>query len=63
LPGHQGYTIVVFSYGTIDDCCDADRFERPVEGALKQVRALTAGDGLFIAYPGELVSGAKPTIF
>jgi cytochrome P450/NADPH-cytochrome P450 reductase len=54
LPGRQGRTIVVSSYDTINDCCDAERFEKPVDGALKQVRALT-GDGLFTAYPGEKV--------
>lgn len=54
LPGRQGRTIVVSSYDIINDCCDADRFEKPIDGALKQVRALT-GDGLFTAYPGEKV--------
>jgi cytochrome P450/NADPH-cytochrome P450 reductase len=54
LPGRQGRTIVVSSYDTINDCCDANRFEKPIGGALEQVRALT-GDGLFTAYPGEHV--------
>lgn len=54
LPGRQGRTIVVSSYDTINDCCDASRFEKPIDGTLKQVRALT-GDGLFTAYPGEKV--------
>jgi cytochrome P450/NADPH-cytochrome P450 reductase len=54
LPGRQGRTIVVSSYDTINDCCDADGFEKPIDGTLKQVRALT-GDGLFTAYPGEKV--------
>jgi cytochrome P450/NADPH-cytochrome P450 reductase len=54
LPGRKGKTIVVSSYDTINDCCDADRFEKPIDGTLKQVRALT-GDGLFTAYPGEKV--------
>jgi cytochrome P450/NADPH-cytochrome P450 reductase len=55
LPGRQGRTIVVSSYDTINDCCDAERFEKPVDGTLKEVRALT-GDGLFTAFPGEKVS-------
>lgn len=54
LPGRQGRTIVVSSYDSINDCCDADRFEKPIDGTLKQVRALT-GDGLFTAYSGEKV--------
>jgi cytochrome P450/NADPH-cytochrome P450 reductase len=54
LPGRQGRTIVVSSYDTINDCCDRDRFEKPIDGTLKQVRALT-GDGLFTSYPGEKV--------
>jgi hypothetical protein len=54
LPGRQGRTIVVSSHSTVNDCCDASRFEKPIDGALKQVRALT-GDGLFTAYPGEKV--------
>lgn len=47
-------TIVCSSYDTINDLCDAARFEKPVSGALEEVRALT-GDGLFTAYPGEKV--------
>lgn len=39
---------------TINDCYDALRFEKPIDGTLKQVRALT-GDGLFTAYAGEKV--------
>jgi cytochrome P450 len=54
LPGRQGRTIVVSSFDTINDCCDAERFEKPIDGALEQVRALT-GDGLFTSYPGEKV--------
>jgi hypothetical protein len=58
LPNRQGRTIVVSSHETIDDCCDASRFEKPIDGSLKQVRALT-GDGLFTAYPGEKVCDSK----
>jgi cytochrome P450/NADPH-cytochrome P450 reductase len=54
LPGRQGRTIVVSSHNTINDCCDASRFEKSIDGPLIQVRALT-GDGLFTAYPGEKV--------
>jgi cytochrome P450/NADPH-cytochrome P450 reductase len=54
LPGRQGRTIVVSSHNTVNDCCDASRFEKPIDGSLRQVRALT-GDGLFTAYPGEKV--------
>lgn len=54
LPGREGWTIVVSSHKTINDCCDAERFEKPIDGSLKQVRNLT-GDGLFTAYPGEKV--------
>jgi cytochrome P450/NADPH-cytochrome P450 reductase len=54
LPGRPGRTIVVSSYDTINDVCDADRFEKPILGNLQQVRALT-GDGLFTSYPGEKV--------
>jgi hypothetical protein len=59
LPNRQGRTIVVSSHETIDDCCDASRFEKPIDGSLKQVRTLT-GDGLFTAYPGEKVWDRKP---
>lgn len=55
LPGRQGKTIVVSSHATVNDCCDAERFEKPIDGSLKQVRNLT-GDGLLTAYPGEKVS-------
>ena len=55
LPGRARKTIIVSSYDTISDCCDWDRFEKPIDGTLKQVRALT-GDGLFTSYPGEKVS-------
>jgi hypothetical protein len=44
----------VSSYDTINDCCDAERFEKPINATLDEVRALT-GDGLFTAYPGEKV--------
>ncbi|KAJ4345081.1 hypothetical protein N0V95_005962 [Ascochyta clinopodiicola] len=54
LPGRK--TIVCSSYDTINDLCDASRFEKPIDGALKEVRALT-GDGLFTAYPGEKMFG------
>jgi cytochrome P450/NADPH-cytochrome P450 reductase len=54
LPGRPGKTFVISSYDTINDCCDAERFEKPIGGALEQVRALT-GYGLFTAYPGEKV--------
>jgi cytochrome P450/NADPH-cytochrome P450 reductase len=54
IPGREGRTIVVSSYNTINDVCDADRFEKPISSSLKEVRALT-GDGLFTAYPGERV--------
>ncbi|KAF2470639.1 bifunctional P-450/NADPH-P450 reductase [Lindgomyces ingoldianus] len=50
LPGRT--VIVVSSYELVNDVCDWNRFEKPVNGALKEVRALT-GDGLFTAYPGE----------
>lgn len=48
-------TIVCSSYETINDLCDATRFEKPVQGALEEVRVL-AGDGLFTAYPNEKAS-------
>ncbi|KAF3036352.1 hypothetical protein E8E12_008017 [Didymella heteroderae] len=49
-------TIVCSSYDTINDLCDANRFEKTVSGALEEVRALT-GNGLFTAYPGEKAWG------
>ena len=54
FPGRDGKVIVVSSYDTINDCCDSDRFEKPINATLDEVRALT-GDGLFTAYPGEKV--------
>jgi cytochrome P450 / NADPH-cytochrome P450 reductase len=46
--------IVCSSYELVNDLCDASRFEKPIGGALEEVRALTK-DGLFTAYPGEHV--------
>lgn len=54
LPGRKGKVIVISSYDTINDCCDGERFEKPINATLDEVRALT-GDGLFTAYPGEKV--------
>ncbi|CAN9381285.1 unnamed protein product [Alternaria alternata] len=56
LPGRDGKLIVVSSYDTINDCCDSERFEKPINATLEEVRALT-GDGLFTAYPGEKAWG------
>jgi len=50
LPGRK--VIVCSSYELVNDLCDASRFEKPIGGALEQVRVLTK-DGLFTAYPGE----------
>ncbi|EUC36074.1 hypothetical protein COCCADRAFT_89080 [Bipolaris zeicola 26-R-13] len=52
IPGRPGRIIVVSSHDTINDCCDGDRFEKPINATLEEVRALT-GNGLFTAYPGE----------
>lgn len=46
--------VVCSSHELVNDLCDANRFEKPIGGALEEVRALT-GDGLFTAYPGEHV--------
>jgi cytochrome P450/NADPH-cytochrome P450 reductase len=54
IPGRPGKIIVVSSYDTINDCCDGQRFEKPINATLEEVRALT-GNGLFTAYPGEKV--------
>ena len=54
LPGRKGKVVVVSSYDTINDCCDGERFEKPINATLDEVRALT-GNGLFTAYPGEKV--------
>ncbi|KAF1936809.1 bifunctional P-450/NADPH-P450 reductase [Clathrospora elynae] len=56
LPGRKGKVVVISSYDTINDCCDADRFQKPINATLEEVRALT-GDGLFTAYPGEKAWG------
>lgn len=53
LPSRK--VIVCSSQELVNDLCDASRFEKPVDGVLEEVRALT-GDGLFTAYPGEHVS-------
>jgi cytochrome P450/NADPH-cytochrome P450 reductase len=45
-------TVVCSSYETVNDLCDWSRFEKPVQGALEELRALI-GDGLFSSYPGE----------
>jgi cytochrome P450 / NADPH-cytochrome P450 reductase len=50
-------TIVVSSYELVNDLFDWNRFEKPVNGALNEVRTLT-GDGLFTARPGEHVGVA-----
>lgn len=52
LPGRT--LIICSDYELCNDLCDSNRFEKPVEGPLKEVRALTK-DGLFTAYPGEPV--------
>ena len=44
--------VVCSSHELVNDLCDSERFEKPVSGALEQVRVLTK-DGLFTAYPGE----------
>ena len=54
LPGRKGKVVVVSSYDTINNVCDAERFEKPINATLEEVRALT-GNGLFTAYPGEKV--------
>lgn len=54
MPGRKGKVIVASSYDTINDCCDGERYEKVINTALEQVRAL-AGDGLFTAYSGEKV--------
>lgn len=56
IPGRAGKVVVVSSHETINDCCDADRYEKHVDGTLKEVRVLT-GDGLFSAYAGEKAWG------
>ncbi|EFQ89396.1 hypothetical protein PTT_14357 [Pyrenophora teres f. teres 0-1] len=56
LPGRKGKVVVISSYDTINDVCDADRFEKPINATLEEVRALT-GNGLFTAYPGEKAWG------
>lgn len=55
IPGREGRTIVISSYDTISDACDATRFQKPIGSTLKEVRVLT-GDGLFTAFPEEKVS-------
>ncbi|KAH7117051.1 cytochrome P450 [Dendryphion nanum] len=50
LPGRN--VIVCSSYDIVSDIFDGSRFEKPINGGLKEVRALL-GDGLFTAYPGE----------
>ncbi|KAF2651941.1 cytochrome P450 [Lophiostoma macrostomum CBS 122681] len=44
--------LVCSDYELVNDLCDSDRFEKKVDGVLKEVRFLTK-DGLFTAYPGE----------
>ncbi len=61
LPGREGRVFVISSHETISDTCDWDRFEKPIDGTLKQVRALT-GDGLFTSYPGEKVCLLKTSV-
>lgn len=47
--------VVVSSHELINEACDEDRFEKSVNSALMEVRALL-GDGLFTAFPDEIVS-------
>ena len=54
LPGRKGKVVVISSYDTINDVCDAERFEKPINTTLEEIRALTGG-GLFTSYPGEKV--------
>jgi len=56
LPGRKGKVVVISSYDTINDVCDAERFEKPINTTLEEIRALTGG-GLFTAYPGEKAWG------
>ena len=52
LPGRD--VIVCSNYETVNDLFDWKRFEKQVDGPLKELRALS-GDGLFTAYMGEKV--------
>lgn len=52
LPGRT--TVVVSSYDLVNEICDPTRFEKPINGALAQVRMLLK-DGLFTAYGNEPV--------
>ncbi|KNG48945.1 cytochrome p450 [Stemphylium lycopersici] len=36
LPGRKGKVVVVSSYDTINDCCDGDRFEKPINATLDE---------------------------
>lgn len=52
------HTIVCSSCDTINDPCDACRFQKPINTTLEDVGALT-GDGIFTTYPGEKVDLTK----
>jgi cytochrome P450/NADPH-cytochrome P450 reductase len=47
--------VVVSSHELINEACNEDRFEKSINSALLEVRALL-GDGLFTAFPEETVS-------